>query len=75
MSAEGVALSGEKGLKPEGTLENPASSRCRRCKGQNPESLRQKDRAYKHFKSIFLRVLCTEIPALCFSVVTPGLIV
>ena len=39
MSAEGVALSGEKGLKPEGTLENLTASECRRCKGQRPESL------------------------------------
>jgi len=36
LPAEGVALSGEKGLKPEGTLEKPAQSRCRRCKGLAP---------------------------------------
>ena len=53
MSAEGVALSGEKGLKPEGTLENLTKSECRRCKGQNPESLRQKDRANKHLKYLY----------------------
>ena len=35
----------QKGLRPEGTLENLTASECRRCKGQNPESLRQKDRA------------------------------
>ena len=56
--AEGVALSGEKGLKPEGTLENPASSRCRRCKGQHPESLRQKDRARNILNIILLHTFC-----------------
>ena len=75
--AEGVALSGEKGLKPEGTLENLTSSGCRRCKGQRPESLRQKDRAINFINVIAVYVLLhtsVQLYLYCFSVVTPELI-
>ena len=75
--AEGVALSGEKGLKPEGTLENPATSRCRRCKGQKPRISQAKGQSQQTFRvllfAVHFWVHAYSYICICFSVVTPEL--